>query len=57
MAVNSLSRSCRLVTRSHLLSADQTDVACKLQAVQVQLEMVYTITARLSQLTLANYVR
>ncbi len=57
MAENSLSRSSMLMTQSDLLSADQTDVAGKLQAVQVQLEMVYTITARLSQLTLANYVR
>ncbi len=57
MAENSLSRSSMLMTQSDLLSADQTDVAGKLQAVQVQLEMVYTITSRLSQLTLANYVR
>lgn len=57
MAENSLSRSSMLMTQTDLLSADQTEVAGKLQAVQVQLEMVYTITARLSQLTLANYVR
>ncbi len=57
MAENSLSRSSMLMTQSDLLSADQTEVAGKLQAVQVQLEMVYTITSRLSQLTLANYVR
>lgn len=57
MAQNSLSRSSMLMTQSDLLSADQTEVAGKLQAVQVQLEMVYTITSRLSQLTLANYVR
>ncbi len=57
MAENSLSRSSMLMTQSDLIGADQTEVAGKLQAVQVQLEMVYTITARLSQLTLANYVR
>lgn len=57
MAENSLSRSSMLMTQTDLLSADQTEVAGKLQAVQVQLEMVYTITSRLSQLTLANYVR
>lgn len=57
IASNSAQRSSMLMTQSDLLGADQTEVAGQLQAVQVQLEMVYTITARLSQLTLANYIR
>lgn len=57
IANNSAQRSTLLMTQSDLLAADSTQVAGELQAVQVQLEMVYTITARLSQLTLANYVR
>ena len=56
-ANNSAQRSALLMTQSDLLSADSTEVAGQLQAVQVQLELVYTITARLSQLTLANYIR
>ncbi|GAA6180903.1 MULTISPECIES: flagellin [unclassified Shimia] len=54
---NAAQRSALLMTQSDLLGVDETEVAGQLQAVQVQLEMVYTITARLSQLTLANYVR
>ncbi len=54
---NAAQRSSLLMTQSDILSADRTDVAGKLQAVQVQLELVYTITGRLSQLTLANYLR
>ncbi|MBO9473931.1 hypothetical protein J7413_10320 [Shimia sp. R10_1] len=54
---NSAQTSALKITQNDLLSADATQVAGELQKVQVQLEMVYTITARLSQLTLANYVR
>ena len=57
VASNAAQRSTMLMTQSDLLSADSTEVAGQLQAVQVQMELVYTITARLSQLTLANYVR
>lgn len=57
MANNTAQQSAMLMTQTDLLAADQTDVAGQLQATQVQLEMIYTITARLSQLTLANYIR
>ncbi len=53
----SAQRSSLQMTQNEFLTVDSADVAGKLQAVQVQLEMVYTITARLSQLSLANYLR
>ncbi len=36
--------------------ADLTDVAVKIQTLQVQLEASYTVTARVSELTLVNFI-
>ncbi len=43
--------------RNDLAQADPFDTAAHLQQVQVQLETHYTVTARLSRLTLAEYLR
>ncbi|MBY5933642.1 flagellar hook protein [Tateyamaria omphalii] len=40
-----------------LLQADPYDTATQLEAVQFQLQSLYTITARMSDLTLVNFVR
>lgn len=43
--------------REALIGADPYEVSVRLQEVQTQVEMLYTITGRLSQLTLSNYLR
>lgn len=43
--------------RNDLTTVDQYEVATRLQAVQQQLEMHYMMTARLSSLTLSEYLR
>ncbi|SEW41405.1 flagellar hook-associated protein 3 FlgL [Cognatiyoonia koreensis] len=45
------------INRNELTAADPFDTASRLQNVQQQLEMHYTVTARLSQLSLVNYLR
>ena len=45
------------INRNELTVADPFETATKLQDVQQQLEMQYTVTARLSQLSLVNYLR
>ena len=45
------------MARNDIVSVDQYEVATKLQNLQVQLETIYTITARLSGLSLTNYLR
>jgi flagellar hook-associated protein 3 FlgL len=45
------------IARSGIVSVDPYEVATQLQNLQVQLETIYTITARLSGLSLTNYLR
>lgn len=43
--------------RAAIISADPYESAAKIEALQVQLQTIYTITARLSGLSLTNYLR
>lgn len=43
--------------RAAIISADPYETAVKFEALQVQLQTIYTITARLSGLSLTNYLR
>lgn len=45
------------IARNDLVTADPFDTATRLQAVQLQLETHYTLTARLSRLSLTEYLR
>ena len=45
------------IARNDLVSADPFETATRLQAVQTQLETQYTLTARLSRLSLTEYLR
>jgi flagellar hook-associated protein 3 FlgL len=45
------------IMRNDLVSADPFDTSISLQAVQQQLEIHYTLTARLSRLSLVGYLR
>jgi flagellar hook-associated protein 3 FlgL len=45
------------IARVSLLSVDQYDAAARLQEAQGQLEMLYTLTARLSRLSLVDFLR
>ena len=45
------------IARNDLVSVDPFDTATKLQNVQLQLETHYTLTARLSRLSLTEYLR
>lgn len=45
------------IARNDLVSADPFETATKLQNVQLQLETHYTLTARLSRLSLTEYLR
>ncbi len=45
------------LARTAMLEADQLEVASRFQALEAQLESVYTVTARLSQLSFVNYMR
>lgn len=49
-------RTALVMTRNDLISADPFDTASRLQAVQLQLETHYTVTARMSQLSLLGYI-
>ncbi|ARE40422.1 Flagellar hook-associated protein FlgL [Rhodovulum sp. P5] len=55
-AANAASRNTLELAMTQLLEVDQYDTATELQAVEGQLEMLYMLTARLSQLSLANYI-
>ncbi|WP_341367979.1 flagellin [Yoonia sp. BS5-3] len=44
------------IARSNLVAADPFDTASRLQSVQLQLETHYSVTARLSQLSLLRYI-
>jgi flagellar hook-associated protein 3 FlgL len=45
------------IARTALLSVDPFDAAARLQEAQVQLETLYTLTARLSRLNLVDFLR
>ena len=45
------------IARNTLVSADPFETATRLESVQLQLETHYTLTARLSRLTLTEYLR
>ena len=44
------------IAKNNLVSADPFDTASRLQSVQLQLETHYSVTARLSQLSLLRYI-
>lgn len=44
------------MSRNELLGVDPYETATRLEAVQFQLESLYTVTARLSQLSLVRYL-
>jgi flagellar hook-associated protein 3 FlgL len=44
------------IARSSILSVDPYDSATKLQSMQTQLELLYAMTAKLSKLSLVNYI-
>jgi flagellar hook-associated protein 3 FlgL len=54
---NSVERTALQIARSEIVSIDPFKVATELQNLQTQLETIYTITARLSGLSLTNYLR
>lgn len=55
-ARRSAQRTAFTVARNGMVNADPFDTASALQSVQQQLELHYTATARLSRLSLANYL-
>lgn len=54
---NSASQSALTILRNDLVSADPYQTATELEQVQLQLETHYTLTARLSRLSLTEYLR
>lgn len=54
---NENERSALQIARTGLLSVDPFDAAANLQEKQGQLEMLYTLTARLSRLNLVDFLR
>jgi flagellar hook-associated protein 3 FlgL len=54
---NEAETSALQISRNALLSVDPFDAAARLQETQVQLEMLYTLTARLSRLNLVDFLR
>ncbi len=44
------------IARTELIGADPYDTATEMEAVQGQLETLYTVTARLSRLSLADFL-
>lgn len=57
MARNGSERTALRMARSEIVDVDPYKVATDLQNLQSQLETIYTITARLSGLSLTNYLR
>jgi flagellar hook-associated protein 3 FlgL len=45
------------LARSDLLAVDPYEAATRMQAAQTQLELLYSVTARLSQLNLVDFLR
>lgn len=56
-AQNSAERSTLEITRNNLTGADPFEAATRVTELQTQLESLYLLTARLSGLSLANYLR
>ena len=56
-ARNSSETSALQIARSDIVSADPYGTATELQNLEVQLETIYTLTARLSRLSLTDYLR
>ncbi len=56
-AENSAERVMLELAQSEILSADPFDTAAQLQEVETQLELHYTVTARLSRLSLVDFLR
>lgn len=54
---NTAQQTALTIQRNEMVSVDQYETAAALQEVQTQLELHYTLTARLSSLTLAGYLR
>lgn len=54
---NSTTQSGLEVAKSELLSADPYETATRLENVQLQLESLYAVTARMSRMTLMDYLR
>ena len=57
MARNSAKETSLEIARNNMISADPYKTAGELEAVRGNLEMLYTITARLSRLSLVNYLK
>jgi len=53
----SAKRSALELMHASIIEADPFETATRLEAARGQLETIYTVTARLSQLSLANYLR
>lgn len=53
---NSAEASALQIARTTLIGADPYDSAAELEAVKTQLETLYTLTARVAQLSLADYI-
>ncbi|KPA20351.1 flagellar hook-associated protein FlgL [Shimia sp. SK013] len=53
---NAASRASFSIARNDIATVDATEVAAEFQAVQLQLEMVYTITARLNSMSFMDYM-
>ena len=54
---NSATATALEITRAELIGVDPYDAATKLEALQTQLETLYTITARVGRLNLADFLR
>ncbi|MCB2094407.1 MAG: flagellar biosynthesis protein FlgL [Rhodobacteraceae bacterium] len=54
---NAAEKSALEVARAGIVAADPYDTASALEAVQTQLETLYSLTARLSRLSLADFLR
>lgn len=55
-ARNAAETSALMIARSGMITADPYDTATALEAVQTQIETLYTLTARLSRLSFADYM-
>lgn len=56
MAQNASQKTLLSILRNEMISADPFEMASKLQAVQLQLETHFAVTARMSQLSLLRYI-
>ncbi|GAA6208932.1 hypothetical protein NBRC116601_22250 [Cognatishimia sp. WU-CL00825] len=54
---NSAERTAQMMSRNALIAVDAFETATKLENVQFQMESLYAVTARLSRLSLAAYLR